>query len=143
SSAFGPALLAILALDGLDGALARRLEQSSAFGAHFDMETDALLVAIASLELWSRGLTGAWVLSSGALRYLYVVVLWLFPAPGGDAPRSRWGRYSFLILVLGLSAPWLLGSPLGAPLAAVGCLVVVLSFARSFAYSYGLLRAAN
>jgi phosphatidylglycerophosphate synthase len=139
SEAVGPAALLILALDGLDGAIARRLGQSSAFGAHFDMETDAVFVAQVSLALWARGLTGAWVLSSGALRYLYVVSVWLVPARGGEAPRARWGRYSFLVLVLGLIAPWLLGARLGAPFAGFGCAVVAFSFARSFAYSYRLL----
>lgn len=136
---FGPAALVALVLDGLDGPIARRLGQSSPFGAHFDMEADALLVALVSAELWARGLTGAWVLSSGALRYVYVLSVWLIPAPGGEAPRTRWGRYSFLLLALGLTAPWLLGTRIGAPLAAFGCAVVAFSFARSFAYSYRLL----
>ncbi len=139
SEAVGATALVILALDGLDGAIARRLGQSSAFGAHFDMETDALFVAQLSLALWGRGFTGAWVLSSGALRYLYVLSVWLVPARGGEAPRTRWGRYSFLVLALGLVAPWLLGARLGAPFAAFGCAVVAFSFARSFAYSYRLL----
>lgn len=137
---FGPTVVVALMLDGLDGAIARRLGLSSAFGAHFDMETDAVLVALVSSELWARGLTGAWVLSSGALRYVYVVSVWLIPASGGEAPRTAWGRYSFLVLALGLTAPWLLGTRIGAPLAAFGCAVVAFSFARSFAYSYRLLR---
>src|SRR5262245_50000553 len=37
-------VLALFALDGVDGSLARRRGASSEFGAHFDMETDALLV---------------------------------------------------------------------------------------------------
>lgn len=134
--ALGLALLAVLALDGLDGFVARRLESSSPFGAHFDMEVDAVLVAVASIELFRRGLAGPWVLSAGALRYAYVVCLWLWPARRGDAPRSRWGRLSFLLLMLGLSAPFLFGRGLGTPLAALGCAVVSLSFARSFYYSY-------
>lgn len=134
--AAGVALLALLALDGLDGFVARRLDLSSPFGAHFDMETDALLVAFSSLELLLRGLVGPWVLSAGALRYAYVICLWVFPARRGDAPRSRWGRFTFAGLVLGLAAPFLLGRDLGAPLAALGCCAVLVSFGRSFWYSY-------
>ncbi|MFZ5893836.1 MAG: CDP-alcohol phosphatidyltransferase family protein [Myxococcota bacterium] len=134
--AMGPALLAFLALDGLDGFVARKTGASSVFGAHFDMETDAVFVAATSLELFTRGVLGAWVLLAGGLRYAYVLCLWCWRARRGDAPRSRWGRYAFFVLVLGLSAPWMLGTAVGAAAAAFGCAVVTLSFARSFYYSY-------
>jgi len=132
----GIAVLAILALDGLDGFLARRSGSCSRFGAHFDMEADALLVAMTALQLFQRGGLGGWVLLPGALRYVYVVCLWLWPAAGGDAPRSLWGRLAYLALVLGLAAPWLLGPELGAGFTVLGSGLVTLSFARSFYYSY-------
>jgi phosphatidylglycerophosphate synthase len=132
----GVAVLTILALDGLDGFLARQSGSCSAFGAHFDMETDAMLVAMCALELFARGGIGGWVLCAGALRYAYVVCLWLWPARAGDAPRSRWGRLAFFTLVVGMAAPWLLGARLGVWFALVGSAAVTLSFARSFYYSY-------
>jgi len=70
-----------LALDGVDGWLARQLGSASPFGARFDLETDALLIAVLSLLAWQTGRAGAWVLLSGLLRYLFVaagqVWVWL------------------------------------------------------------------
>jgi phosphatidylglycerophosphate synthase len=63
-------------LDGLDGWLARRLDQSSAFGARFDMEVDAFLILLLSILVWQTGQTGAWVLWIGLLRYFFVAAGW-------------------------------------------------------------------
>lgn len=69
------------AADGLDGFLARRSGLASVFGARFDMEADALLVLALSLLVYASGQAGAFVLASGAMRYLFVlagcVVPWL------------------------------------------------------------------
>jgi phosphatidylglycerophosphate synthase len=130
------AVLTLLALDGLDGALARRRGSASAFGAHFDMETDAFTVLVVVFELWQRGAFGAWVLTAGLLRYLYVVGLALLPSLGGEAPRSLLARYAFLILMLGLAAGLALPQPFGSVGPLVGTLVIALSFARSFYFGY-------
>jgi phosphatidylglycerophosphate synthase len=58
-------------LDGVDGWLARRTAMSSAFGARFDMEIDALLIQILSILAWLYGKAGPWVLLSGLLRYAF------------------------------------------------------------------------
>ena len=47
------------ALDGVDGWLARRTRLSSALGARFDMETDALLILLLSLLVWRYDKAGA------------------------------------------------------------------------------------
>jgi len=66
---------AALALDGIDGLVARHTGTVSELGARFDMEVDAFLIlllsAYASLDL------GAWVLAIGLMRYGYVVAGWL------------------------------------------------------------------
>src|SRR5205085_2332105 len=72
------AILATL-LDGIDGWLARRSGMSSAFGARFDMEVDALLIMALSLLAWTYGKAGAWVIASGLLRYLFAVSGWIWP----------------------------------------------------------------
>jgi phosphatidylglycerophosphate synthase len=127
----------ILVLDALDGWLARRAELASAFGAHFDMETDALLVLAVGLELWLRGSFGVWILTSGLLRYAYVLVTALVPPRGGDMPRTRLGRCAFGLLVGGLCCGLALPGFAGALGAALGTFLVALSFARSFRWSYG------
>ncbi|MBM7516183.1 CDP-alcohol phosphatidyltransferase family protein [Nocardioides nitrophenolicus] len=63
-----------LALDALDGYVARRTGTSSAFGARFDMETDAFLIAVLSVHVAPR--LGWWVLAIGAMRYAYVLAGW-------------------------------------------------------------------
>lgn len=62
--------------DAIDGAIARRTGTASAFGARFDMETDAALVAVLALLAWYWQRAGMWVLMAGAARYLFVLGCW-------------------------------------------------------------------
>jgi phosphatidylglycerophosphate synthase len=66
-------------LDGVDGWVARRTGMASAFGARFDMETDALLIQVLAILAWQYGKAGPWVLISGLLRYLFVAAGWVLP----------------------------------------------------------------
>ena len=66
-----------LALDGIDGAVARRTASVSALGARFDMEVDALLL-LALCVVAARSV-GAWVLVIGLLRYAFVAAGVLLP----------------------------------------------------------------
>jgi len=125
----------VLALDLLDGWLARRLGDASAFGAHFDMETDALLVLVVTLRLWLGQGYAPWVLVSGSLRYAYVLWLWGWPGTGREAPRSRFGRWAFALLMLGLCGGLVLPGLGGRVTAILGTLVVSVSFARSCYFS--------
>jgi phosphatidylglycerophosphate synthase len=68
----------IAALDGVDGWLARRSGMASAFGARFDVETDALFVMVMSILVWQHGKAGIWVFLGG-MRYLFVLAGWLLP----------------------------------------------------------------
>jgi len=60
-------------LDAADGPLARTQGLASEFGARFDMECDALLVAVLSLLILQFDKAGAWVLAAGAMRYVFVL----------------------------------------------------------------------
>lgn len=73
---------ACLALDGVDGWLARRFHQESSFGALFDQETDAALILIAAIIVWQAEKAGAFVLIAGLLRYGFI-------AAGVIAPWMR------------------------------------------------------
>ncbi|MEZ5583441.1 MAG: CDP-alcohol phosphatidyltransferase family protein [Candidatus Competibacteraceae bacterium] len=64
--------ISVVLLDGVDGWLARRSNTVSDFGARFDMETDALLIAVLALLVWRLDKVGVWILLAGALRYLFV-----------------------------------------------------------------------
>jgi phosphatidylglycerophosphate synthase len=132
------ALVAVVAyaLDGLDGWYARRTRTASAFGGRFDMEADAFLVLVVELELWQRGNFGVWILSTGLLRYAYVLVTALFPPRRGELERSRYGRLAYGMLVIGLIAALIAPNALGGALAAFGTLLVASSFTRSFVRAY-------
>ncbi len=82
------ALLALV-LDGVDGKVARRRGEASAFGARFDMETDALLILVLAALAWSLGKAGAWILLAGALRYLFVAAGLVLPWLAAALPPSR------------------------------------------------------
>jgi phosphatidylglycerophosphate synthase len=123
-------------LDSVDGFLARRSGKASAFGAHFDVEVDALLVLVLGAVLWQRERLGAWILWPGLLRYLYVLVLAVAPARGLE-PRSWFGRLAFGAVVAGLVGAFLDAGRLGSAAAVCGAAVVTVSFGRSFYFSYG------
>lgn len=127
--------LLVLGLDLLDGWLARRCGDASAFGAHFDMETDALLVLVVTLRLWLGQGYPAWVLTAGCLRYGYVLWLWGWPGSGREAPRSRFGRSAFALLMLGLCGGLVLPGLAGQAAVALGTSAVCVSFARSCYFS--------
>lgn len=76
------------ALDGVDGWLARRAGLSSAFGARFDMEIDALLGAVLALVLLLDGNVGPAILILGFSRYAFVAAGFVWPALKGDLPES-------------------------------------------------------
>lgn len=124
-------------LDPADGFIARRYGQSSAFGAAFDIETDALLTLIAEAQLWQRGRAGAWILIPGLLRYAYVLALAIVPATAGHVRSSPFARRAFVALLVGLIAALLFDGGAAIALAAIGTAAVTFSFARSFRWSYG------
>jgi phosphatidylglycerophosphate synthase len=86
----GAALLALasvaLALDAVDGHVARRTGTASALGARFDMEVDAVLILVLSVPVAVS--YGWWVLAVGAMRYLFVAATWVAPWLGATLPLS-------------------------------------------------------
>ncbi len=94
------ALAAIaLALDGIDGYLARRYETCSTFGARFDMETDAALILVLSLLIGLSDKTGLWIVAAGALRYLFVAAGWIWPRLARPLPYSALRRAACAIQI--------------------------------------------
>ena len=77
-----------VALDGIDGRVARRRGQATRFGARFDMELDAFLMLVLSVLVWRTGRVDAWILLIGALRYLFVAAGWIWPALTAELPAS-------------------------------------------------------
>jgi phosphatidylglycerophosphate synthase len=79
-----------LALDLVDGWLARRTATESALGARFDGEVDAFLIL--ALSVYVAQTHGAWVLAIGVARYLFLAGEWLLPWMRAPLPPRRWRK---------------------------------------------------
>jgi phosphatidylglycerophosphate synthase len=79
-----------LALDLVDGWLARRTGTASALGARFDGEVDAFLIL--ALSVYVASSLGAWVLAIGAARYLFLLGEWLLPWMRAPLPPRHWRK---------------------------------------------------
>lgn len=132
--------LVAIALDGVDGWLARRYATASPFGARFDMEVDAFLMLILGLLLVASGTVGAWVLLIGLARYLFVAAGWLAPALRAPLPYSERRRAVcvFQGVAMALALVPILSPAAAMTAAAAGLLATAWSFGIDILY---LLRA--
>lgn len=104
---FALAALAVLLLDGVDGAVARRTGTSTAFGARFDMELDAFYLLVLCGAVMALDKAGAWVVALGLMRYGFILagLAWPFlQAPLPDSFRRKtvcvWQGVTLLVAVL-------------------------------------------
>lgn len=85
-----------LALDGVDGWVARRTGTASALGARFDMEVDAFLILVLSVYLVVDGRVAGpaagGVLAIGAMRYGFGAAGWALPWLRGALPPRYWRK---------------------------------------------------
>jgi phosphatidylglycerophosphate synthase len=79
-----------LALDAVDGWVARRTAKATALGARFDGEVDAFLIL--ALSVYVAPACGAWVLAIGGARYLFLAGEWLLPWMRAPLPARRWRK---------------------------------------------------
>ena len=86
-----------LTLDGVDGRVARARGEASAFGARFDVETDAAMLVVLSIAVAALGIAGWWVLAIGTIRYGYVAMSFVVPALRTPLPY----RYSAKVIAVG------------------------------------------
>ncbi len=130
-------------LDGMDGRVARRTGTSSAFGARFDVELDAVLLLALSALVWLSGKVGAWVFAIGGMRYLFVLSGAVWPALTRELPRSL--RRSAVCVVQGVAVLICLGpivpSAQATQLAAAALLLLVWSFAVDIVWLLARARA--
>ncbi|NTJ43919.1 CDP-alcohol phosphatidyltransferase family protein [Agrobacterium larrymoorei] len=125
-----------LALDGIDGYLARKYRQESQLGARFDMEVDAYLILILSVAAAMLDKAGAWVLLVGLMRYGFVAIGWLLPSLQGELPPSM--RRKVICVVQGVSLcfilmPWI-DPPLSEIVAGLALGSLIFSFLVDAAY---------
>jgi phosphatidylglycerophosphate synthase len=119
-----------LVLDGVDGWVARRTGTASALGARFDMEVDSFLLLV--LSVYVAGPMGGWVLAIGAMRYAFVVAIWLLPWMRGTLPPRYWRKVVAATqgVVLVVATADVLPRPLLATALAASLVLLVESFGR-------------
>jgi len=79
-----------LALDAVDGFVARRTGSATPLGARFDMEVDAFLMLV--LCVYDARFVGWWVLAIGIMRYAFVVAGWMLPWMRASLPPRSWRK---------------------------------------------------
>ena len=79
-----------LALDAVDGWVARRTHSESELGARFDMEVDAYVLLV--LGIYVALDLGWWVILIGALRYLFIAAGWMLPWMRATLPPRYWRK---------------------------------------------------
>jgi phosphatidylglycerophosphate synthase len=118
-------------LDAADGRLARATGMTSAFGARFDLETDAALLAVLSVLAWQLGKAGPWVLAIGLARYAFVAagagLAWLRRPLTASFRRRLVCAVQMVALVAAL-AP-VVAPPVSTVLAAAALAALCYSFA--------------
>ena len=118
-----------LALDGVDGQVARRTRTMSALGARFDMEVDSFLVLVLSVHVALS--VSPWALAIGAMRYVYVTASWVLPWLRGALPV----RLSAKIVAAGAGVVLVVAS--SGLLPATVAALLVLATLGAVAWSFG------
>lgn len=88
-----------LALDGVDGLVARRTGLASSYGARLDAALDTFAIAVLSLLLWRLGRAGPWLLLAPLLHPALVLAGRLWPSLARPLPPSRRRKAICAILV--------------------------------------------
>lgn len=122
---------ALIALDGVDGWLARRQGLASAFGARFDMEVDALAILALSWLALGLGKAGPWILGIGLMRYAFVLAGLVVPRLAAPLPPSTRRKVVCVLQLVALTA--LLAPPVAPPVSSGLALLALAALVWSFA----------
>ncbi len=119
-----------VALDVVDGEVARRTRSTTVSGGRLDIEIDALVGLVVAGAV--AALHGWWWIALGLVRYVWFVVQLAVPRLRAPLPARRWRRETGAAQMIALVAASIPGVPsnvVGPVLAAIG-VAVVWSFAR-------------
>ena len=117
-------------LDGVDGWLARRSGMTSAFGARYDMEVDALLILALAVVAWQHEKAGAWIVLAGLLRYLFVAAGYIWHWMNAPLPPSMRRKAVCVVQIVGLIlavAP-IVPAPVSTGIGLITLLTLIWSF---------------
>jgi len=125
-----------LALDAVDGQVARRTGTATPLGARIDGEVDAFLILLLSIAV-SRDY-GGWVLVIGAARYALLLAGWLVPWLAAPLPPRYWRKVVAAVqgIVLTVAASGVVGRRTGMIAVAAALLLLAESFGRDVIWLY-------
>jgi phosphatidylglycerophosphate synthase len=125
-----------LALDAVDGQVARRTGTGSALGARIDGEADAFLIGVLSVAV-ARDY-GDWVLAIGAARYAFLLAGWLMPWLAAPLPPRFWRKVVAAVqgIVLTVAASGVPSRLVGMIAVVVALLLLIESFGRDVIWLY-------
>jgi phosphatidylglycerophosphate synthase len=125
-----------LALDAVDGLVARRAGTATALGARIDGEADAFLILLLSIAV-SRDY-GSWVLLIGAARYALLIAGWLIPWLRAPLPPRFWRKVVAAVqgIVLTVAVSGVPSRLAGMIAVAVALLLLAESFGRDVIWLY-------
>jgi phosphatidylglycerophosphate synthase len=125
-----------LALDAVDGQVARRTGTATPVGGRIDAEVDAFLILLLSIVVSHD--YGSWVLVIGAARYALLVAGWLIPWLAAPLPPRYWGKVVAAVqgIVLTVAASGVLNRVVGMIAVAGALLLLAESFGRNVIWLY-------
>src|SRR5690242_17832179 len=125
-----------LALDAVDGQVARRTGTATPLGARIDGEADAFLILVLSIFVSQD--YGSWVLAIGAARYSLLLAGWLMPWLAAPLPPRYWGKVVAAVtgIVLTVAASGVTSRLTGMIAVVVALLLLAESFGRNVIWLY-------
>ena len=125
-----------LALDAVDGQVARRTGTATPMGARIDGEVDAFLILLLSIAVSQD--YGGWVLVIGAARYALLLAGWLIPWLAAPLPPRYWRKVVAAVqgIVLTVAASGVPSRQAGMIAVAVALLLLAESFGHDVIWLY-------
>jgi phosphatidylglycerophosphate synthase len=125
-----------LALDAVDGQVARRTDTATPVGTRIDGESDAFLILVLSIAVSQD--YGSWVLAIGAARYVFLLAGWLIPWLRAPLPPRFWRKVVAAVqgVVLTVAVSGVTSRLAGMIAVAVALLLLAESFGRDVLWLY-------
>ena len=125
-----------LALDAVDGQVARRTGTATSLGGRIDGEVDAFLILLLSIVVSQA--YGSWVLVIGAARYALLLAGWLIPWLAAPLPPRYWRKVVAAVqgIVLTVAASGLVDRRTGMIAVAAALLLLAESFGHDVIWLY-------
>jgi phosphatidylglycerophosphate synthase len=125
-----------LALDAVDGQVARRTGTATPLGGRMDGEVDAFLILLLSIAVSQD--YGGWVLVIGAARYALLLAGWLIPWLAAPLPPRYWRKVVAAVqgIVLTVAASGVVDRLTGMVAVAAALLLLAESFGRDVIWLY-------